>query len=352
MTTRRDAIMTAVTALGAAICDALDLPETGEPTPTVPAEPVQYGAIVAPAPPVITAEPQARGNPISRTAGQSIVQSDVHWTDSWMAWKGNDVSDGPLVEVRCEDILLERFGPYIVMRGAPSIQLSRIASLEARHSSYGIGFLRATDVIGKLRASDLRFVGADPVANANDAFAPICLWGKDGDTCTDWAIERFDFRNVIMAEGGNYQNADGISVERGHDFGLIEHGVIKNVSDAGIDCKGYNCRINQVDIESARQSLKLWDATPHHGRIVSRTPRFAHILAASDNEQVLDEPIIIDRLEAPDAPDKPVVAFEGGKTVIIKMLIAPEGQKLYTTTGKARTADKPAELWVNGERVL
>jgi len=354
MTTRREAIMTAVTALGAAICDALDIPEADvsepvpeDPEPTVPAEPVQYGAILEPEEPIITQEEASVGaGGINRKAGQSIAMKDAWWSDNWIGWKGNDSGANPLADVSCEDVFLERFGPLIVMRGAPSIYLNRIMSIEASVSSYGIGFLRATDTIGKLRAHNLTFRGEREITNANDAFAAICLWGKDGDTCTDWEISRFDFRNVIMAAGNNYANADGISVERGHDLGLIEHGVIKNVSDAGIDCKGENCRINQVDIEGARQSLKLWDASDKHGRIISRSPRFAHIIAKPGGST---EAIVIDRLEAPDAPTKPIVAFESGpRKVVINTLIAPEEQKLFSVENAA----EGSQLWINGSQVL
>ena len=235
----------------------------------------------------------------------------------------------------------------IVMRGAPEIVLERIESTEGRPSSYGMGLLRATDRIGRLRASNLRFSGAREIDNANDAFAAICLWGKgDDDICTDWQITRFDFANLVMKSGKRYRNADGISVERGHDDGLIEHGVIRNVSDAGIDCKGANCRINQVDIAEARESLKLWDSSSRHGRIVSRSPRFAHIIVAGSGQP---GPIVIDRLECHGDPSRPVVAFEGApRDVVIRTLVAPDGQKLFSVNNRARGAT----LRVNGDYAL
>ena len=352
--------MTAVTALGAAICDAIDIPDGNSepaptPAPTVPAEPVKYGAIIEPAEPVITAEEPIKGwGAINRKAGQSIVQSNLWASDNWIGWKANGTESNPLEEVRCEDVLLERFGPYIVMRGAPVIDLRRIKSVEAGTSSYGIGFIKCTDTIGSFRAVDLIFDGEGIAQNANDAFAAVCLWGKDqgSDICTDWQIERFMLRDCLMATGDNYANADGISVERGHDQGLIEHGLIDNCSDAGIDCKGYDVRINQVDIANCRQSLKLWDASNRIGRIISRTPRFAHILAASDNEQVEDEPIVIDQLELYGDPGRTVVAFEGQKNVVIKSLVHHEAEiselKMFTKTNKA----EGSTLWVNGIQVL
>ena len=113
MTTRREAIMTAVTALGAAICDALDIPEADisepvpeAPEPTVPAEPVQYGAILEPEEPIITQEESSVGaGGINRKAGQSIAMKDAWWSDNWIGWKGNDSSANPLADVSCEDVL-------------------------------------------------------------------------------------------------------------------------------------------------------------------------------------------------------------------------------------------------------
>lgn len=321
------------------------------PTPTpVPAQPSPYGAIIEPEEPVITAPQMPGWGPVQRKDGQSIIQHDAWRTDRYAAWKADDVR---LELVNVSDILLERMGPYIDMRGADSIRMSRVKSVEGKYTSQGFGLLRATDTIGSFYGEHLIFEAEGKSVNVNNAWAAICLFGKDvDDVCTDWSVQYFRFKNCLMADGEYYRNCDGIAIERGHDSGLIENGVIDTCSDAGIDCKGYNVRINQMDIASCRQSLKLWDGSDRHGRIISRTPRYAHILAASDNEQVADAPIIIDRLECPDAPDKPVVAFEGGKTVIIKTLIAPEEQKLYTADSKARAADKPAELWINGSQVL
>ena len=61
------------------------------------------------------------------------------------------------------------------------------------------------------------------------------------------------------------------------------------------------------------------------------------------------KPIVISQFEAPDAPDKPIVRFESGpRHVVIKKLIAPEGQKLFTVENAAQGST----LWINGEQVL
>lgn len=312
---------------------------------SIPAEAAEYGRILPPAPPRVTTRRQKGRGALGAATGKRLAISDSWWTDKWIGIKANDVKDlGP---VSFRDVKLERYGPMIVMRGAPSIILDRIESTQGEPSSYGIGLLRATDRIGMLRASNLRFSGAREIDNVNDAFAAICLWGKgEDDICRDWEITRFDFANIVMTKGKRYRNADGISVERGHDDGLIEHGVIRNVSDAGIDCKGANCRINQIEIEGARQSLKLWDSSSRHGRIVSISPRFAHVIIAGTGRR---EPIIIDRLECHGNPDRPVVAFEGApRPVVIKTLVAPDKQKLFSQA--LRSAG--SSLHVNGLKIL
>ena len=362
MTTRREAIMTAATALGAAICDALDLSEAvpDEPTPApapVPAEPIQYGAIIEPEAPVLEGvEKVVFGVQMRKTDGDSIDIANRWWADKYMGYRAS----ARLAYVNCEDIMLHNYGPMIVMRGCDDIYINRVWSLDARHSeTYGIGILRATDTLGKIRVTNTKFVGSEPLPNSGDPRAVFCLQGKDGDdVCTDWELSRFHYENCVMlpklnedgsvASDSRYLNVDGISIERGHDDGVIEHGFIDNCSDAGIDCKGHNVLINQVDIANCRQSLKLWDTSERYGRIISRTPRFAHILAASSSQQVEGERIVIDRLECPDAPTKPVVAFEGRKDVVIRTLIAPEGQKLFTKTNDA----DGSTLWVNGTQVL
>jgi len=313
--------------------------------PTVHAQAADYGRILPPAPPRISTRVKKGHGAQGASTGRALSVSDAWWTDMWIGIKANDIKNlGP---VRFRDVRLERYGPMIVMRGAPEIILDRIESIEGKPSSYGMGLLRATDRIGRLQASNLRFSGAREIDNANDAFAAICLWGKgEDDVCTDWQITRFDFANVVMKQGKRYRNADGISVERGHDDGLIEHGMIRNVSDAGIDCKGANCRINQVEIAEARESLKLWDSSMRHGRIVSRSPRFAHIIIAGSGRP---EPIVIDRLECHGDPSRPVVAFEGApRDVVIRTLIAPEGQKLHSIAQRS----KGSTLRVNGRSVL
>ncbi len=312
---------------------------------SVPALAAPYGRILPPEPPRITTPRKSGEGARKMSSGQSLTVSDAWWSDKWIGIKANGTKD--MGAVHFTDVRLERYGPMIVMRGAPEILLDRIESLEARSSSYGMGFLRATDRIGRLRAHNLKFVGAREIDNANDAFAAICLWGKGAeDVCRDWEITRFDLRNLVMKKGRRYRNADGISVERGHDDGLIENGVIRNVSDAGIDCKGANCRITQVDIAGARESLKLWDSSTRHGRIISRSPRFAHIIVAGNNGQ---GPIVIDQLECHGDPTRPVIAFEGtSREVVIRTLVAPKGQILYTADERSMSAS----LRLNGTKVL
>lgn len=313
--------------------------------PTVHAQAADYGRILPPAAPQISTRAKEGHGARGATSGKALIVSDAWWTDMWIGIKANDIKNlGPVL---FRDVRLERYGPMIVMRGSPEIVLERIESTAGKPSSYGMGLLRATDRIGRLRASNLRFSGAREIDNVNDAFAAICLWGKgDDDVCKDWEITRFDFANVVMKQGKRYRNADGISVERGHDDGLIEHGVIRNVSDAGIDCKGANCRINQVDIADARESLKLWDSSTRHGRIISRSPRFAHVIVAGSGRP---EPIVIDRLECHGDPARPVVAFEGApRDVVIRTLIVPGGQRLFSLAQRS----KGSTLRVNGRRVL
>lgn len=311
----------------------------------IPALAAPYGKILPPEPPRITTPRKEGEGARDISSGKSLTVSDAWWSDKWIGIKANDTKDmGP---VRITDVRLERYGPMIVMRGSPEILLNRIESLDARPSSYGMGFLRATDRIGRLRARNLRFTGAREIDNVNDAFAAICLWGKGADdVCRDWEITRFDLRNLVMKKGKRYRNADGISVERGHDDGLIEHGVIQNVSDAGIDCKGANCRINQVDICGARENLKLWDSSTRHGRIISRSPRFAHIIVAGSGGQ---GPIVIDHLECHGDPSRPVFAFEGAsREVVVRTLIAPTGQVIYIADERSMAVS----LWVNGTKVF
>ena len=134
--------------------------------PALPAQAADYGRILPPAPPKITARAKQGYGARGATPGKALTVSDAWWTDKWIGIKANDVKDiGP---VRFSDVRLERYGPMIVMRGAPEIVLERIESTEGRPSSYGMGLLRATDRIGRLRASNLRFSGAREIDNAND----------------------------------------------------------------------------------------------------------------------------------------------------------------------------------------
>lgn len=330
--------------------------EPVDPPVEPPLEPPSpYGPILAPVGADMAGiSSQTRTNPLNRSEGSSIVQSNAWLTDCYAWWAAGQVT---LANVDCSNILLESVGPYINMRGCPSIKLDRIKHINARYSrTYGFGIIRMKDAVGSFHASNLIWHGSQVIPNSNDAWAAVCGQGKNaGDGCADWSISRFDFRNCLMGAGSEYQNADGISLERGWINGLIENGYIENCSDAGIDLKGAGCTINQVHIKGCRQNLKLW-SSGDHGRIVTEDPGVAHFIVKPFAGSDPGEAIVIDRLEVLGDPDKPLFRYEdnsggaGHVKIVVTELVAPEGQEIYQLA--SNRAGMTAEVWIRGEQII
>ena len=326
---RRDFLTTITPLVTAAVVAAADELDLFDPQST----PI-YPRIAEPAAPNITAAPAVAPMPgpvlWKPTAGKAVVIENTHMVDNPLRVKGGQLSAG-VPQLILRDVLAVKCGPLVQLRNVDQVVLERVASVDAYASgTYGLGLIRLTDRIGSLRVSDFRWEGAQEAPNTSDAWSVINLWGKDADdTCSDWQIRRGVIRNARMGSGSNYLNADGISTERGHTNGIIEDIFIEGVSDAGIDCKGVGCRIRQVEVRDARQSFKLW-SSGEHGRLVSRDPRFAHIISKPGAT------IVIERLEVSGDPTKPLVAFEDGPShVIIKSGDWSPEQKLAKFDGAA-----------------
>lgn len=329
MISRRQFIASA-TVWAIATADSLGLTDEAVASPALRTVPT------APARPKNLSQPVAKGV-WNKARRESSVTTNRHFVDQWIGTKAN----GTLLDrVEWRDVLAERYGPLVVSGGANEIVMERVWSLNAVPSpNYGVGLLTVSGPVGRMRIEDFKVVGGSPSPPSSKAMAAICMWGKwDEAGCSNWEIKRGVIDNLFMTKSSKrYENIDGISLESGWTDGLIEDIRIDGVSDAGIDLKGNNCRINMADISNARENLKLWRSSERHGAVVSRNPRFAHIISAGRDGQN-----IFEYFEAHSA-GRPLVAFEGPGNIHFRTLACHSDQKISTGNGKV-TWDQRIDL--------
>lgn len=313
MTTRREAIMTAATALGAAICDALDIPEAGAaPTPTRGIQPVNI------APPVTTGEPADW--PTWEASATATMFGPKRIANGGTLTKMGYGSDAP-IGMALHDIDADRAS--LVTRAAhmKNATFERIRIREGRYGSSGVGIATLWGLIGHLTIKDVSYTGpVEPMAT-NDILAFIALKGKPrfdadgnptGNTEANIDIENgggtfdingFEFSNLAITDT-SYPNTDGISTERVYS-GSIRNGSIVNVMDACLDLKG-DVRADNVYLSQARNGIKAWQ-DQRHGTIGFGTFRHSCVFVGKwtgESQRI----ITFDYVEL----DDPTTGFLGG----------------------------------------
>lgn len=243
-------------------------------------------------------------------------------------------ADG-VINLELEDIEARDYGPLARARGLNYLRVERLSVSKGRaHPAYGLGIINLTS--GGFDTAifrDLIYEGdlASPAINAPDAWAAIAIKGKSaGDTGT-FSIDRFDFSNLVMTPGEQYENVDGISTESGYS-GTISNGRIINASDACLDLKG-QVRIDNVYLANCRQGMKLW-TSQRHGLIEMGTHRFVGIIAKGGARNATS--IHIDTLILSGDPNVPVFRAEGGPVALtIGTLVASPNQVLKAASSSA-----------------
>ncbi|WNO54526.1 hypothetical protein [Stakelama saccharophila] len=252
------------------------VPNPPVPTPT-PAPPKDRPTAAFHMPAI--AAPQISDNVAFESLGPWTLDAGDHeqgerrLENNYLFLKGGDAADFHL-----HDIEARNHGPLLRGSHMPGVVVERIAVTDGRRSpTYGIGIATLSNGIGHAVFRDLSYIGdlSSPADNSNDAWAAIALKGKNANDTGTFVIDRFDFRNLFMAEGDNYRNADGISVERGYS-GTITNGRVMNASDACLDIKG-DVRIDNVQIAGCREGLKAW-SDQHHGVMEIGTNEIAAII--------------------------------------------------------------------------
>lgn len=255
-------------------------------------------------------------------------------------------ADGVL-NLTVSDIEARDFGPLVRARGLDYLTVERIAVSRGRgDATYGLGIVNVTSGgFDTATFRDLVFAGDRdaPAPDASEAWAAIALKGKNaGDTGT-FTIDRFDFRDLWMAVGANYDNVDGISTEGGYS-GTISNGRIVNASDACLDIKG-EVRVDNVYLANCRQGIKLW-ASQRHGLIEMGTHRFVAIIAKGGVSHA--KTVYIDTLILSGDPKVPAFRAEDGPVALtIGTLVASPDQVLNAASswpGSSVTVSKRIDI--------
>ncbi|MFS0850387.1 hypothetical protein AB3M93_13090 [Novosphingobium panipatense] len=232
------------------------------------------------------------------------------------------------------DVVARGYGPLLRGDTVPDLQVVRVSATAARADPVlGLGLVNVSNGIGKAVFRDLVWIGdpASPAVNDADAWAAIALKGKDANDTGTFEIRNFDFRNLTMAKGSNYQNVDGISTEGGYS-GLIADGSVSNASDACLDIKGA-VRVDNVRLEGCREGMKIW-SDQKHGLIELGTNSFVGIIGKGSRNQ--RRRIEIDVLIVTGNPKVPLLRAEDGPvTLHIRRLVASSSQILNSTSSFA-----------------
>jgi hypothetical protein len=241
--------------------------------------------------------------------------------DNWLFVRGGGASG-----LRLADIDARSHG--IILRGSdlPGLRVERVRVQRGRRSSAGAGIATVWNGADGAVFRDLVYAGDPerPAKNGSGAWAAVALAGKDANDTGSFTIERFDFRDLITAQGERYPNADGISTERGYS-GTIANGRVTNASDACLDIKG-DVSVDNVYLSGCRQGIKAW-SDQKHGLIAMGTNRVAAVLGAgtpSRTRSMYIETLILD-----GDPAKPILRAENGVfNLTIGTLVAARDQKL------------------------
>lgn len=237
------------------------------------------------------------------------------------------------------DIQSRDYGPLMRGRSLDYLTAERLAAARARaNSTYGMGLINTTSGFITAVMKDLVFTGDTdyPAPNTADAWAAIALKGKDSSATGSFTIDRFDFRDLWMKSGSNYQNVDGISTERGYS-GTIRNGRVVNASDACLDIKG-DVTVDNVYLDNCREGIKLW-SSQEHGLVEMGTHRFVAIIAKGGSGNA--KTVYIDTLILSGDPTVPAFRAEGGAvTLTIGTLVADPDQVLKASSSYSGSSVK------------
>lgn len=235
------------------------------------------------------------------------------------------------------DIVARDFGPIMRGRSLDYIVVDRIAVSSAKADlTYGLGIINTSGGFLTAVMQDLVFRGdtSSPAFNMPDAWAAIALKGKSSADTGTFTIDRFDFQDLWMTSGSNYENVDGISTERGYN-GTIQNGRVVNASDACLDIKG-DVTVDNVYLENCREGIKLWSSQTH-GLIEMGTHRFVAIIAKGGGNNA--STVYIETLILRGDPIVPAFRAEDGPvTLTIGTLVANPKQVLKASSSYAGSA--------------
>jgi hypothetical protein len=268
------------------------------------------------------------------STSHSVDVSDRKIEGGTILLRADDVS-----KLTMSDIVARKFGPIMRGRSIDYITLNRIAVSQAKaNATYGLGITNTSGGFVTAVMQNLVFEGdtTSPAPNAADAWAAIALKGKTSADAGNFTIDRFDFRDLWMASGSNYENVDGISTERGYS-GTISNGRIVNASDACLDIKG-DVTVDNVYLENCREGIKLW-SSQSHGLIEMGTHRFVAIIAKGGSSNA--STVYIETLILTGDPMVPAFRAEGGPvTLTIGTLVANPDQVLNASSSYAGSSVK------------
>ena len=296
MTTRREAIMTAATALATAICDAMGLPSTVEPAPEpTPAPTSEFGPFTPPT--------------IALPRLDDVMEVDVTWStqkpsETFTGFGPRHIQNaGTLFELGYskspahgagfQDVQVDAGALLVKAAHCKDMRMERVNFDFGKQHVNHRGICRLYGLIGHTVIKDVRWIGDPAVGDTNSIMAMILLGGKprylpDGSDAGNteenidveygggtFEIDGFDLQNSLINDP-SYPNTDGISIERVFS-GTISNGRCVNVMDACFDLKG-DIRAHNIYASQARNGIKFWQ-NQHHGSVMLGTFRHACIMA-------------------------------------------------------------------------
>lgn len=275
------------------------------------------------------AAPEVSVKPSVKTTSQFLNSGEFsrsNWTASNLSAVYKQQTDKTVTKLVLTDWTLRNCGVLFRNYGGPlqNVLIERIQHLGAKYSG-GVGagiFHTSNDECSNVVIRDCVYRGVKPITSPGDIYAVLTFAGKDAnDHGKNFLLENLDFEGMWAdysgtQYAGQYLNRDGIAIERGYTDGEVRNAVIRNGSDAGIDCKAPRWRYDNVTVENFREGFKFWNDF-EHGALRSVAQRWGHIQVASG--PTAPRKIGIDWLEIDsDNPRTPLVVVEGPHTVTVR----------------------------------
>jgi hypothetical protein len=285
--------------------------------------------------PVLAADAPTKSGATFIGSGEAYVRGNMRVKGMSAVYKVR--TDVNLKLLSLSNIDADRIGVLFRNYGGniKSSRFDRIRMTNAQYSG-GVGagiFHSGNGECSDVQLTNLFYRRIEPLTAAGDIYNPITLAGKDAN---DWGVgflfRGLDFEGMYAdydgtRDAGGYENADGISIERGYTDGRVEDALIRFGSDAGIDCKAPRWVYKNLTVEGFRENLKFWNNFANL-EVRSIDPRNYHMQIASG--ATAPRTIEFDWFQPEgDKPTKPLCRAEGPHTLIVHdgdMSKLPKGQ--------------------------